>query len=70
MKKKRGYMLPWIDRCGPYILLLKHEFITLLEDGDVGMVEPLNLRCEGLEVLGNFCPLFLSAQPTSSKLPT
>jgi len=32
--------------------MLKGEFITLLEEGDVGMVEPLDLRFEGLEVLG------------------
>ena len=30
----------------------KDELIPLLEEGDVGMVEPLDIRCEGLEVLG------------------
>jgi hypothetical protein len=37
MKKKRGYMLPWIDRCGLYVLTLKLEFITLLEEGDIAL---------------------------------
>lgn len=45
-------MRPWIDRCDPYVLTLKDKFIPLLEEGDVGMVELFDLRCEGLEVLG------------------
>jgi hypothetical protein len=32
--------------------LLKYKFVALLENGDVWMIEPCDLSCEGIEVLG------------------